>query len=135
MLKESDNTEMPTDSIMTKWEKAMSKKTVSCLLLLFCFMISKMVDELSKTPVSIQSLKPDPDKPNPRLGIGMMTFSPDGKYLVTRNGTPPSSSPPLTSRYDAALSLDIRHGNTPTDTINHADISPYRQTSLLESCF
>ena len=36
-------------------------------------------------PVSVPNCKPDPEKPNPRLGVGVALFSPDSRYLATRN--------------------------------------------------
>ncbi|CAN0414093.1 unnamed protein product, partial [Hapterophycus canaliculatus] len=37
-------------------------------------------------PGPIPSERPDPSKPNPRLGVGqIMSWSVDGRYLATRN--------------------------------------------------
>ncbi|KAL3896902.1 MAG: hypothetical protein SGCHY_003772 [Lobulomycetales sp.] len=35
------------------------------------------------------STRPNPDKPNPKLGVGLMAFSPTGRYLATRNDPRP----------------------------------------------
>lgn len=37
-------------------------------------------------PVQIPVLKPDPDKANPKIGISLLAFSADNKYLATKNG-------------------------------------------------
>ncbi len=36
-------------------------------------------------PFSVPSSKPDSDKPNPKLGVGLVKFSADGVYVATRN--------------------------------------------------
>merc|ERR1712179_460996 len=36
-------------------------------------------------PVKLASVKPDPKKPNPRIGISEMKFSDSGRYLASRN--------------------------------------------------
>ena len=43
-------------------------------------------------PGPIPSERPDPTKPNPRLGVGhIMSWSSDGRYLATRNDNMPSA--------------------------------------------
>ena len=42
-------------------------------------------------PVTVPASRPDPEKPNPRLGVGLATFSPDSRYLATRNDNMPSA--------------------------------------------
>jgi hypothetical protein len=37
-------------------------------------------------PYTVATTRPSPDKPNPKLGIGMLVFSPTGRYLASRNG-------------------------------------------------
>jgi len=39
--------------------------------------------ELCTVPVAIDAVQPDPEKPNPKVGVGWMEFSPDNKYLAT----------------------------------------------------
>ncbi|KAM5140389.1 WD repeat-containing protein WRAP73 [Mantella aurantiaca] len=46
--------------------------------------------ELAELPVSLRTIKPDPDRANPELGIGMLAFSPDNRYLATKNDNMPS---------------------------------------------
>lgn len=41
-------------------------------------------------PQSIPSIKPDPEKPNPKLGVGTVAFSPDSRFIATRNDNMPS---------------------------------------------
>ena len=40
-------------------------------------------------PVAVPTSQPDPEKPNPRLGVSMASFSPDSHYLATRNDNMP----------------------------------------------
>ncbi|KAH8875686.1 WD repeat-containing protein WRAP73 [Schistosoma japonicum] len=40
---------------------------------------------LMNDPVTIQSNKPDPNQPFPKIGIGLTEFSSDGRFLATRN--------------------------------------------------
>lgn len=47
--------------------------------------------EATEVPVSIPSLKPDPEKPNPKLGVGTIRFSADGRYMATRNDNSPNT--------------------------------------------
>ncbi|KAG8505461.1 WD repeat-containing protein WRAP73 [Galemys pyrenaicus] len=42
--------------------------------------------EVASVPVSLQTLKPMPDRANPKIGIGALAFSPDNCFLATRNG-------------------------------------------------
>lgn len=37
-------------------------------------------------PFVPHEVAPDPEKPNPKLGIGLMRWSNDSEYLATRNG-------------------------------------------------
>lgn len=43
-------------------------------------------DDISQVPVSFQYIKPVADRANPKMGIGMLAFSPDNCFLATRNG-------------------------------------------------
>ncbi len=36
-------------------------------------------------PFTVPTSKPNPDKPNPKLGVGLIKFSSDGVYIATRN--------------------------------------------------
>lgn len=40
-------------------------------------------------PVTVAASRPDPEKPNPRLGVGLASFSSDSRYLATRNDNMP----------------------------------------------
>lgn len=46
-------------------------------------------DSVAAMPVSLQTLKPVADRANPRIGVGMLAFSPDNYFLATRNGLCP----------------------------------------------
>ena len=39
--------------------------------------------EIIRGPIQIPVIQPDPDKPNPKIGIGWLEFSSDNKYLAT----------------------------------------------------
>ncbi|KND00317.1 uncharacterized protein SPPG_04641 [Spizellomyces punctatus DAOM BR117] len=41
-------------------------------------------------PITIPQSRPDPDKPNPRMGVGICEFSCDGRLIVTRNDNMPT---------------------------------------------
>ena len=47
--------------------------------------------ETTKTPVTVPSIKPDPEKPHPKLGVGTVLFSPDCKYMATKNDNMPNA--------------------------------------------
>ena len=40
-------------------------------------------------PVSVPAVRPDPEKPNPKLGVGLASFSPDSRYVMSRNDNMP----------------------------------------------
>ena len=42
-------------------------------------------------PATVPTLKAVLDKPNPKLGVGLMAWSGDGKYLATRNDNMPTA--------------------------------------------
>lgn len=42
-------------------------------------------------PVTVPTSPPDPEKPNPHLGVGVATFSSDSRYLATRNDNMPGA--------------------------------------------
>ncbi|XP_030639387.1 WD repeat-containing protein WRAP73 [Chanos chanos] len=47
--------------------------------------------EIVPPPVQVPIVKPDPDRANPKIGISSMAFSPDNRYLATRNDNMPQS--------------------------------------------
>ena len=47
--------------------------------------------ETLELPVTVPSVKPDPEKPNPKLGIGTIAFSPDSRYIASRNDNMPQA--------------------------------------------
>uniref|UniRef100_A0A2K6QAJ0 WD repeat containing, antisense to TP73 n=1 Tax=Rhinopithecus roxellana TaxID=61622 RepID=A0A2K6QAJ0_RHIRO len=47
--------------------------------------------EIASVPVSLQTLKPVTDRANPKIGIGMLAFSPDSYFLATRNDNTPNA--------------------------------------------
>ena len=40
-------------------------------------------------PVTVPHTKPDPEKPNPKLGVGTIAFSPDSRYIASKNDNMP----------------------------------------------
>ncbi|KAJ3172057.1 WD repeat-containing protein wrap73 [Geranomyces variabilis] len=47
--------------------------------------------ELVDSPHKVQEIRPDPDKPNPKLGIGFLAFNPTGQFLAARNDNQPTT--------------------------------------------
>ncbi|THD22501.1 WD repeat-containing protein WRAP73 [Fasciola hepatica] len=47
--------------------------------------VYRLVDEA----ITIPSIKPDPKLPNPKIGVGLASFSKDGRFLATRNDNAP----------------------------------------------
>lgn len=45
--------------------------------------------EAQEVPVTIPSTKPDPEKPNPKLGVSTVVFSADSRYVATKNDNMP----------------------------------------------
>ena len=45
-----------------------------------------ILDEVQPVPLQVPTIKPDPEKPNPKLGVGQVAFSKDNRYLATKNG-------------------------------------------------
>lgn len=45
--------------------------------------------ETRDVPVTIPSTKPDPEKPGPKLGVSTVVFSPDSRYVATKNDNMP----------------------------------------------
>ncbi|NWQ83772.1 WRP73 protein, partial [Columbina picui] len=47
--------------------------------------------DVSQVPVSLQYIKPVADRANPKMGIGMLAFSPDNCFLATKNDNIPNA--------------------------------------------
>ncbi|CAM9096354.1 unnamed protein product [Chrysoparadoxa australica] len=47
------------------------------------------VSYITALPNTLPSERPDPNKANPKLGVGLISWSHDGKYLATRNDNMP----------------------------------------------
>ena len=48
--------------------------------------LSYVVDEVVEGTVQVPTVQPEPNKANPKLGIGSMAFSADSRYLYSKNG-------------------------------------------------
>ncbi|KAK2994685.1 hypothetical protein RJ640_026164 [Escallonia rubra] len=46
--------------------------------------------DIMEVPITLPFQKPPPDKPNPKQGIGLMSWSSDSQYISTRNDSMPS---------------------------------------------
>ena len=42
--------------------------------------------------MTLESVKPDPEKPFPKVGVGMVAFSSDSRYIATRNDNMPCAA-------------------------------------------
>jgi len=47
------------------------------------------VDEVLDGTVPVPTVQPEPNKANPKLGIGSLAFSADSRYLYSKNGELP----------------------------------------------
>ncbi|XP_015999879.2 WD repeat-containing protein WRAP73 isoform X2 [Rousettus aegyptiacus] len=47
--------------------------------------------EVASVPVPLQTVKPAADRANPRIGVGVLAFSPDSSFLATRNDNVPNA--------------------------------------------
>ena len=47
-------------------------------------------DEIFNGTLQIAAIKPDLDKPNPKIGVSSIQFSHDNKYMFTRNDSMPN---------------------------------------------
>lgn len=47
--------------------------------------------EVQSVPFQLPSVKPDPEKPNPKLGVGQVAFSNDNRFLATKNDNMPNA--------------------------------------------
>ena len=45
-----------------------------------------LLDEVKEAPVQVPLVKPDPEKPNPKLGVGHVSFSSNCRFMATKNG-------------------------------------------------
>lgn len=47
-----------------------------------------LLDQIQPLPFPVPTVRADPEKANPKIGVGKVIFSHDNKYLATRNGEP-----------------------------------------------
>lgn len=48
------------------------------------------LDEIFSGTLQIAAIKPDLDKPNPKLGVSLVEFSPDNRYMFSKNDAMPN---------------------------------------------
>ncbi|KAI8907719.1 hypothetical protein DFJ77DRAFT_475069 [Powellomyces hirtus] len=65
--------------------------------------------EIIHAPHTIPRIRPDPDKPNPKLGIGILAFNADGQFLMSRNDCQPTTIWIHTLHPPSAAPLVIEH--------------------------
>jgi WD40 repeat protein len=53
--------------------------------------LSQSKYETRELPVTIPVVKADPEKPTPKLGVGTILFSPDSRYVATKNDSMPNA--------------------------------------------
>lgn len=46
-----------------------------------------LIDEIYSGTLQIAAIKPDLDKPNPKIGVSSIQFSADNRFMLSRNGT------------------------------------------------
>ncbi|POI32618.1 hypothetical protein CIB84_003630 [Bambusicola thoracicus] len=79
----------PTRALASSVFSTQSKCRIECFVhsgLLSKVLLFPIPDDISQVPVSFQYIKPVADRANPKMGIGMLAFSPDNCFLATRNG-------------------------------------------------
>lgn len=60
---------------------------LDCKIVLHTFYASRATpDEISPLPIQLPVVKPDPDRANPKIGVSVLAFSSDSRYLATKNG-------------------------------------------------
>ena len=73
--------------------KTLSKETTKRMFLLFfrsatfSNILFVITDEVVEDQTSVPVVKPDPNKANPKMGIGQVSFSCDSRFFFTKNGT------------------------------------------------
>lgn len=82
-------------------------------------------------PGPIPSERPDPSKPNPRLGVGLMCWSSSGRYLATRNDNM-ASTLWVWDAEELSLSSLVLQVNSPSLVGDAADSSKQRMEEIVE---
>ncbi|KAJ3057487.1 WD repeat-containing protein wrap73 [Rhizophlyctis rosea] len=77
IFQESDLREIKNSTGLAEWSQAASPR-------------SKIRYERIRPPFTLPIIRPDPDKPNPRMGVGICEFSCDGRFVATRNDNMPN---------------------------------------------
>ena len=64
-----------------------SPQIVSIEICVYCvaFLILFFADVIEESPVSLPNVKPPPDKPNPKMGVGLLSWSSDSRLILSRN--------------------------------------------------
>jgi len=46
------------------------------------------IDVIIEQPLQeLHSIRPDPERPNPKIGVGVCKFNANGSFIASRNGT------------------------------------------------
>ncbi|KAJ3005261.1 WD repeat-containing protein wrap73 [Thoreauomyces humboldtii] len=69
---------------------SISTLSLMTLLLTTTLSLSPNPDTFTPAPLTLPALRPDPDKPNPRLGPSLLVFNSTGRYLASRNDAQPT---------------------------------------------
>lgn len=79
MFKEVEYSGMKTEDVLTV------TTTTRCIYFIQ-IEAKRCVDIICDVPVQLKEVKVNYNKANPNAGIGIMEWSPNGKYLCTRSG-------------------------------------------------
>ncbi|XP_022100629.1 WD repeat-containing protein WRAP73-like isoform X1 [Acanthaster planci] len=55
------------------------------------FSVQSKYEVLTEGSIQIPVVKPDPDKANPKVGISQLSFSPDNRYMASKNDNMPNA--------------------------------------------
>ena len=53
---------------------------------IYCHICMFIADEILDDNVQLPAVKPDLNKAHPKMGVGALAFSPDSRYIYTKNG-------------------------------------------------
>ena len=83
MYKEVDLTQQKDQNRLASWSQSTAILKIRCRLF--------NVDDVTNPPTTVFQTKTDPEKPNPRMGVGLVEYSCTGHLLATRNDNQPTT--------------------------------------------